>query len=238
MSKELQKRDNTPASVSPSEMMQIAMQSEGGLDKLEKMMEMQERYEANEAKKAYVKAMAAFKADPPRINKDQKVDFKTSKGRTTYEHASLANVTSKINAALSEHGLSAGWKTEQGNGGISVTCTITHEKGHSESTTLISAPDQSGGKNSIQAIGSTVTYLQRYTILALTGLATHENENDGAPVETVTPEQISELNAAIDAKGVNRDALFNYLGIGELSELWSCNFDRALNAIAQAKGSK
>ena len=59
--------------------------------------------------------------------------------------------------------------------------------GHSESTTLQSPPDASGGKNSIQAIGSAVTYLSRYTLLAITGLATGENEDDGQGYE---PEKI------------------------------------------------
>jgi hypothetical protein len=43
--------------------------------------------------------------------------------------------------------------------------------GHSERTTLSATADTSGSKNSIQAIGSTVTYLQRYTLLAAVGLA-------------------------------------------------------------------
>ena len=41
------------------------------------------------------------------------------------------------------------------------------------------SPDDSGGKNPIQSIGSTITYLERYTILALTGLATKEQDDDG-----------------------------------------------------------
>jgi ERF superfamily len=60
-----------------------------------------------------------------------------------------------------------------------VTCILTHQMGHSEETTLAGAPDNSGSKNSIQAIGSTVTYLERYTLLAATGLAAANGDNDG-----------------------------------------------------------
>jgi hypothetical protein len=38
----------------------------------------------------------------------------------------------------------------------------------------------SGSKNAIQAIGSAVTYLQRYTLLSATGLAAKNGDNDGA----------------------------------------------------------
>ena len=50
--------------------------------------------------------------------------------------------------------------------------------GHSESTVLEAAPDSSGKKNAIQQVASTVTYLQRYTLLAACGLATKDMEDD------------------------------------------------------------
>ena len=149
-------------------------------DKLMKLLEANERYEANEARKAYHVAMAAFKADPPKITKDQHVSYATKTGTMEYDHASLANVTDTISAALSSHGLTSTWVTDQTEkGAVEVMCKITHVLGHSESCKLQSAPDGSGGKNAIQAVGSAVTYLQRYTLLALTGLATYENDDDG-----------------------------------------------------------
>lgn len=175
---------------SPASIICQAITGGADLEKLEKLLELQERWEANEAKKAYNHAMAAFKAHPPDIEKDKKVEFKTSVGMMRYNHASLANVTEKINASLSRYGLSASWITAQSpNGVISVTCKITHDLGHSETTTLSAGPDGSGSKNSIQAIGSTISYLERYTLLALTGLATHEMDDDGQPPVT-EPQEI------------------------------------------------
>jgi len=173
----VERQNNAPqaADQSPMAMMTLAMAQGADLGQLEKMMELQIRWEGNEAKKAYVKAMAAFKADPPKINKDRKVSF----NKTNYSHASLGNVTEKINSGLGEHGLSAAWATEQNGTSIKVTCTITHMLGHSESTSLVAPADTSGAKNGIQAIGSTISYLQRYTILALTGLATQDQDDDG-----------------------------------------------------------
>ena len=185
----------------PSSLIQAAITGGADLDKLEKLMLLQERFEATEAKKAYVSAMAKFKKTPPEIDKDKTVSY----GTTKYNHASLANVTSKINAALSVYGLSAAWATKQDPSGITVTCTITHEMGHSESTSLTAEADSSGQKNKIQAIGSTITYLERYTILALTGLATHEQDDDGGKGETVfiTEDQCNELNALVTDNKLN-----------------------------------
>lgn len=150
----------------------------GDLEHLEKMMELQERHEANQAKKAFHAAMSEFKKNPPEILKSKKVSYTTDKGTTEYNHSDLGEITTVVGAALAEHGLNTTWKTEQETG-IRVTCTITHELGHSQSTSLFSPPDTSGGKNTIQAIGSTITYLQRYTLLALIGLAAIDQDDDG-----------------------------------------------------------
>lgn len=168
-------------SKSPAELIAAAVSKDTDLDKLEKLLVLQERWEGNEAKKAYHKAMAEFKANPPKIDKDKKVGYDTSKGKVGYSHASLANVTDKVNTELSKYDLSASWSTKQ-NGQVVVTCKITHAMGHSEETTLAAAADMSGSKNAIQAIGSAITYLQRYTLLSLTGLAAHDMDDDGKSV--------------------------------------------------------
>ena len=144
MTTEIIKKEN----YAPANLLATAVQNGADIDQLKALMELQERFEDREAKKLYVQAMAAFKSDPPLIVKDTEVSF----GKTQYNHASLGQVSTKINTALSKHGLTAAWKTLQGEGGIAVTCTITHEAGHSEETTLVSPPDNSGGKNAIQGL--------------------------------------------------------------------------------------
>ncbi|MEP5450516.1 ERF family protein, partial [Roseibium sp.] len=71
-------------------------------------------------------------------------------------------------------------------GGVKVTCIIQHRAGHVEETTLMGGADQSGNKNGFQAIGSAVTYLQRYTLKAALGLSAEVDDDaqsaaDNAP---------------------------------------------------------
>lgn len=162
----------------PADILIYAMEKGGNIEQIEKLMDLQMRWEANEARKAYVADMAEFKKNPPTIVKDKHVSFDTSKGNTSYDHATIGNVTNSIISALAQHGFSHSWNTAQKGGQVIVTCTITHRKGHSESVTLESAPDQSGGKNGIQSIISAQTYLQRHSLLAATGLATHDQPDD------------------------------------------------------------
>jgi len=220
---------------SPAALMMTAIAKGLDLDKVEKAMALQERWEANEARKAYHDAMAGFKEDPPEIEKDRKVKFQTSKGLTEYNHASLANVTQKINSSLSKHGLSAGWKVSQADKQITVTCTITHRLGHSESTSLSASPDDSGSKNPIQAVGSTISYLERYTLLALTGLATHEIDDDGKSSNGepayITTDQAIELNDLLKETAADIKKFLEYVSSESVEKIPATSYNKALIAL-------
>jgi hypothetical protein len=163
------------AATTPSDLLRMAVEQGADIEKLEKLMVLQERWEANQARKAYVEAMAEFKQHAPEIYKDKNVSFTG----TSYNHATLGGICEVVIAALAKHGISHRWDTTQpGNGMIIVTCILTHKLGHSETTALEAPPDNSGKKNGIQQLASTVTYLQRYTLLGACGLATKDMPDD------------------------------------------------------------
>lgn len=164
----------------PMRLIEMAVTSNASMDQLERLMSLQERHEANEARRAYVQAMARFKQQPVTIVKDRAVGYEGRGGEFVgYKHATLASVTRTLVPALAEHGLSHSWSVNQEGGVIAVRCTLTHELGHSEHIEMKAPPDASGKKNAIQQIGSTITYLQRYTLLAITGMSTEEMDDDG-----------------------------------------------------------
>lgn len=170
----------------PVSILQQAVSAGANVETLTKLLELQERWEANEARKAFVKALADFKANPPRLEKTKQVGYGEGSKRTSYSYTPLDEAASTIGQALSKHGLSFRWETKQVEGRISVTCILQHEQGHRESVTLEATPDNSGSKNSVQAIGSTVTYLERYTLLAATGLATTNQDSDGVTMQAAS----------------------------------------------------
>src|SRR5437660_174203 len=87
-------------------------------------------------------------------------------------------------------------------GTIRVTCILTHVQGHSEQVSMSAQPDTSGSKNSIQAIGSTASYLQRYTLFAATGLAPKDADTDGAEphvlAESIKAGYLEQIEKAAD----------------------------------------
>jgi len=151
------------------------------VEKVKMLQEIQRNEEAAQAERAFNSALAQFKSNPLTLKRDRTVDYSTSKGRTTYNHTSLGYALSVVNPILSKYELSLSWRTvTEPDGTIIVTCRLSHAMGHFEETSLPGMPDQSGGKNDIQAVGSTVTYLKRYTAFSLLGLESEDADNDGA----------------------------------------------------------
>jgi ERF superfamily len=217
--------------ITPMELMQLALTKGADINQLEKLMDLQLRWEANEAKKAFVQAMNDFKANPPEIIKNKTVSFKD----TTYKHATLDEVCDKITKSLSEHGISHRWSVAQSEGLIKVTCILTHRLGHSEQTTLCGGPDTTGSKNAIQAISSTVTYLERYTLFAATGLAAQNDDNDGRGAEP----QMEKLQEYLDSIATcpNLESLQATFKAG-FQEAVKLQNSSAMKALSNAKDAK
>lgn len=172
------------AAVTPADLLRIAVDSGADLDRLEKLMSLQERWEADQARKAFADDMARFKQKPIVIIKDNLVSYGEGRNKTEYMHATIGNVVDVIVPQLAEFGFSHRWDLEQRDGQVIVTCVITHRLGHCQKTTLMAAPDASGGKNGIQSVISAKTYLERHTLLAATGAATRDQmDDDGAAAE-------------------------------------------------------
>lgn len=177
----------TLADNSPAAMMMAAMDRGASLEQIEKMMDLQDRWEAKEAEKAYNKAFADFKAEAVVIIKAKQVTDGPLRGKS---YAELHDVVHAVTPALSKHGLSTSWKlTRDEPQWLEVTCTLKHVGGHSESVSMGGPPDAGGAKNALQARASTKSYLERYTLKAVCGVAEGGDDTDGnEPVQTVPME--------------------------------------------------
>lgn len=161
----------------PSAMLMLAVERGDDMERIKQLMDLQDRWEASEALKAYNRAFTAFKAEAIVLIRNKKVTAGPLQGKS---YAELHAVVNTITGALSAAGLSASWKnTKDERDWIEVTCTLKHQGGHSESVSMGGPPDAGGAKNAIQARASTVSYLQRYTLKAICGLAEQDDDDDG-----------------------------------------------------------
>lgn len=225
----------------PASLIEMALArgaDEKALEKLEKVLELQERWEANEARKAYVVAMAEFKKEAPAIIKDKE----NSQFKSRY-----SSIDALVNSAipvLSKNEISHSWTFGMlENGWPSVTCILTHSKGHSEKVTMSAPPDTSGGnsKNPIQQIKSTNTYLKIATFEAVTGLVSREGnlDDDGnasVGIEYITDKQLSELTDMLNnIDGGTEKEYLRLMKFESMDKIPAKDYERAKQALIIAK---
>lgn len=219
-----------PLPMTPMEMLGKAVQSGASIEVLEKLMALQERWQANQSRMEFDEAVSQAKKEIPIIAKN-------ATGHNQKRYANFAAIAKSVDPILGNYGLSYRFRTSQSEKGISVTCILSHKSGHSEETTLSGPADASGSKNAIQAIGSTLTYLQRYSLVQMLGLAAAEDD-DGAAAgmgETISLEQRDRLVIMATDIGAKMDDFCNVLKVQSIDKLPARQFDSAV-ALLKLRG--
>lgn len=235
-----------PAAVTPMEMIDRAIQNGAGVETLEKLMALQERWEANQGRKAFDHAIASAKAELPSIIKNQTAN----RGNAgSYKYEDLAGIAAQVDPVLSKYGLSYRFRTETDGGKVKVSCIVSHREGYSETTSLESGSDTSGAKNAIQAMGSAVTYLQRYTLKAALGLAAARDDDTNVKKQAqedppMSADDFTVIRERVDAQGDDAEKveefILNKFQVNALHELTRTQMHAALAMIRkreQAKGA-
>jgi hypothetical protein len=216
----------------------IALDPSISLEKMDRILAMQERIMERQARMAFSAAIADAKAEIPVIAKNKHVGFESKKegaAKTDYWHEDFAEVARTVDPILGKHGLSYRFRTIGKPGEpVTVTCIIAHREGHEEENSLTAPHDASGNKNPIQAIGSTLTYLQRYSLKAALGLAAG-NDDDGvassAETSKVSVEQAAALAERIEKNVINLDKFLAVFKIAALADLPAKRFADAMTEI-------
>ena len=150
----------------------LAANPDVDVTKLERIIELQERILRHEAEAAFNVAFAAMQPQIPTIVERAATD------KTTY--APLEDIIEPIRPILSQHGFTLGFQTEwPADKQVKVIGILTHRGGHSRKSEFLSGADQTGSKNAIQALGSTVSYGKRYTTKDLLCIVTRKEDDDG-----------------------------------------------------------
>ena len=149
-------------------------------------------------------------------------------------YAPLSDIAEQIRGTLKECGLTYRFEQDHQER-IKVTCVVTHVDGHSERTEMSGGADGSGSKNGIQAIGSTVTYLQRYTLIGALGITTADTDMDGrlsrSGGDFISGEQAAEIERLLSETGSNRQKFLKWLGVNEPGEIPESQYARAVAAL-------
>lgn len=129
--------------------------------------------ERSESIKELAAALAAFQAEVENVKKDSTNPFFKSK------YASLENIIDTVRPFLAKHGLAF---SQLPSGENELSTTLIHKSGEWLSATAKINPKDT----SPQAQGSAITYMRRYALSALLGLATEDDDDGNAGTQPKT----------------------------------------------------
>lgn len=145
-------------------------------------------------------------------------------------YADLAEVLNTVRPVFARHGISIMQSTSFDGATVSVTTVLGHKDGGWASSCASCVP----AKTDAQGIGAATTYLRRYALAAIAGIAQEDDDGNssqhaGRPAATATRKPDAERY--LDARQALRDAG----SLSELGAVWRDLSAEARKALAEEK---
>jgi hypothetical protein len=232
-------QQSLPGMPEPSNMLEIISRaaSDPNIDvaKTEKLLEMYERISAKNAEVAFSAAMKAAQEEFPRIYRNAENTF----NKTRY--ATLEALNKAVVPIYTKHGFSLSFGNAEGPTPdlIRITCRVSHSAGHSRDYQCDVPLDLDGAKGNqnktrTQAFGSTMSYGRRYLTLLIFNISLTNEDDDGEGAgrkETISDEQIANLQALMEEVKADRGKMFGYLKIHSLDEIVTTSYSTIVQML-------
>lgn len=158
------------------------------------------------------------------------------------QYADLASVWDACRGPLSENGLAVIQIPERTASAVKVSTMLAHTSGQWISCSIAATPKDAGP----QALGSVITYLRRYGLAAMVGVAqvdddgeTGEGRADKTP--KLTADQVDQLITLMEEEGLDMEEskawlgkLARRFGVAHHSNIAEKDFGRAKSVIVNA----
>lgn len=148
------------------------------VEKLQRLIDMQKDILRINAEAKFWDEFARMQGDLPTITEDGAIAVN---GVVRSRYSTNENIQEVIRPILQRYGFALSFRNATRDG-VQIVTGILAGHGHKETDTFESAPDSGGSMNSIQRIGSTRSYGQRYTSIALLNIvsrAPQDRDDDG-----------------------------------------------------------
>lgn len=179
MSNEVQVIENKQDNPTPMGIIsQMVTSGSMDVETVKGLLDIQKNYELQESIKSFNRDFAMMRSEMP--------IFKREKKAYTTTYTPLEDIMKLAQPVMSKYGFSASFSTNQiDTKSVSVSCDIMHRDGHSKSTSLIVPVEVvTKGMNSMQALGSAITYGKRYTLSGLLNIVTADDQDNNGFAES------------------------------------------------------
>ena len=208
-----------------------AMNPDVDIDKMERLFLMQERIVSRNAKQAFNSDLALMQSEVPSITERGEISIR---GAVQSKFAKFEDINDVMKPIMQRFGFAMSFRTKFEGGMIIVTGILSHKLGHSEETSMILPADNTGNKNAVQSVGSTVSYGKRYTMCAMLNITSRGEDDDGGKPAVKAPmaapqlsqHQVDEIIMALDVAGIDQA---EFLKVARVETVQEITQDRFLN---------
>jgi hypothetical protein len=224
----------------PTDLMSVISklaENPSNVDSIQKLIDMQERIMQKNAEMAFNSDYAELSKEIKPIEKTGSVDYKdksTGRNEKAFDYAKLENIDKAIRPLLSKFGFTLSFETAQrqsDGGGLIVTGILSHRDGHSRKASIPLPLDSSGGKNNLQAMGSTLSYGRRYTTCMLLNIVTEGEDDNGSSFDKISIEQAAILDNLINETKSNKAGFLEYFGANSVLEIRADSYKEAIHML-------
>lgn len=150
------------------------------VETMEKLLSMRRELKQEWAREEYNRAMAAFQAECPVIQKRKQARDET-KNKDLYKYAPLDDIIAQTQVLIAKHGFSYTFRQENDGNKVKVACIVSHASGHSEESVMETGlATKTNIMSGPQQIASTVTFNKRYAFCNAFGIMTGDEDMDAA----------------------------------------------------------
>jgi hypothetical protein len=152
------------------------------------------------------------------------------------KYADLAEVLNTVRPVFARHGLSIVQSTGFDGEKVTVTTLVAHKDGGYLTADASCVP----AKTDAQGVGSATTYLRRYSLAAMAGVAQEDDDGNAAaherkpqrkPVAPISSEQAATLRKLLAATETDEAKFCQWLKVDALESLPGTEFERAERAL-------
>lgn len=148
------------------------------------------------------------------------------------KYADLAEILNTVRPTFSAHGIAIIQSSAYDGQTVTVTTVLAHSTGGFISSAASCVPAKTDG----QAIGAATTYLRRYSLAAMAGVAQEDDDGNAASHNKplpASPFDISGIKSKITELGIDEEALLSFIGASSVNGLSNEQARKALAAIAK-----
>lgn len=229
--------------VSPLALIKFALQSNTPAAELKELVALAEHVEERNARKEFFAALRRFQKACPPIKKNKTAKITTSNGPGySYKYAELDEIERHVKPYLDAEELSYNFDTTvEGNGAMLTNiCTLRHVGGHSEPSRFTLPTSSKSAMTDQQRFSAANNFAKRQTLANVLGISISDKEvpDDEVDPETLSEDQVTEIDELIDESGADRAKFLRYMGVAAITEIKASDYPAAKAALAQRMGKK